>query len=48
MTPAKTRRVMAQIVMPMHTRRVAGVGLGGIPMPWADRLRAAGRPELPS
>lgn len=48
MTPAETRAVMAQIATPVHPRAVAGVRLGGILMPWIGRLRAAGRPELPS
>jgi acyl-CoA hydrolase len=36
MTPAETRCVMTQIVMPMHTNGVAGVMFGGIMMPWID------------
>jgi hypothetical protein len=48
MTPAQTRHVMAHVAMPLHTRAVAGVGLGGILMPWIGHRRAAGRPELRS
>jgi hypothetical protein len=48
MTPAETRRVTAQIVTPVHTHAVAGVRLGEILRQGIDRLRAAGRPELPS
>src|SRR3954469_21969618 len=36
MTPAETRCVMTQIVMPMHTNGVAGVMFGGIMMQWID------------
>src|ERR1700704_5545684 len=36
MTPAETRCVMTQIVMPMHTNSVAGVMFGGIMMQWID------------
>jgi acyl-CoA hydrolase len=36
MTPEKTRCVMTQIVMPMHTNGVAGVMFGGIMMQWID------------
>jgi acyl-CoA hydrolase len=36
MTPAETRCVMTQIVMPMHTNGVAGVMFGGIMMEWID------------
>ncbi len=36
MTPAETRCVMTQIVMPMHTNGVAGVMVGGIMMQWID------------
>jgi acyl-CoA hydrolase len=35
-TPAQTRCVMTQIVMPMHTNGVAGVMFGGIMMQWID------------
>jgi hypothetical protein len=48
MTLAETRPVMAQIATPVHPRAVAGVSLGGILRPWIARLRAVGRPELPS
>ncbi|HEX7838006.1 MAG TPA: acyl-CoA thioesterase [Kofleriaceae bacterium] len=36
MTPAETRCVMTQIVMPMHTNGVAGVMFGGVMMQWID------------
>ena len=36
MTPAETRCVMTQIVMPMHTNGGAGVMFGGIMMQWID------------
>ena len=36
MTPAETRCVMTQIVMPMHTNGVSGVMFGGIMMQWID------------
>ena len=36
MTPAETRCVMTQIVMPMHTNGMAGVMFGGIMMQWID------------
>ena len=36
MTPAETRCVMTQIVMPMNTNGVAGVMFGGIMMQWID------------
>ncbi|MGE5182587.1 MAG: acyl-CoA thioesterase [Acidobacteriota bacterium] len=36
MTPERTRCVMTQIVMPMHTNGVAGVMFGGIMMQWID------------
>jgi acyl-CoA hydrolase len=36
MTPAESRCVMTQIVMPMHTNGVAGVMFGGIMMQWID------------
>jgi acyl-CoA hydrolase len=35
-TPAETRCVMTQIVMPMHTNGVAGVMFGGVMMQWID------------
>jgi acyl-CoA hydrolase len=41
MTPAETRCVMTQIVMPMHPSGVAGVMFGGIMMPWIDIRRHA-------
>jgi len=36
MTPAETRCVMTQIVMPMHTNGVAGMMFGGVMMQWID------------
>ena len=45
MTPAETRRVTAQIEMPVQLHAATGVRLGGILMQGSDRLRAAGRPE---
>jgi acyl-CoA hydrolase len=36
MTPERTRCVMTQIVMPMHTNGIAGVMFGGIMMQWID------------
>ena len=36
MTPAETRCVMTQIVMPMHTNGVACVMFGGVMMQWID------------
>jgi acyl-CoA hydrolase len=35
-TPAETRCVMTQIVMPMHTNGVSGVLFGGVMMQWID------------
>jgi acyl-CoA hydrolase len=36
MTPADSRCVMTQIVMPMHTNGVAGILFGGVMMQWID------------
>jgi acyl-CoA hydrolase len=36
MTPADSRCVMTQIVMPMHTNGAAGVLFGGVMMQWID------------
>src|SRR5678815_1397150 len=36
MTPAETRCVMTQIVMPMHTNGAVGIMFGGIMMQWID------------
>jgi len=36
MTPASSRCVMTQIVMPMHTNGAAGVLFGGYMMQWID------------
>ena len=36
LTPARTRCVMTQIVMPSHTNGAAGVMFGGVMMQWID------------
>ena len=36
MTPAETRCVMTQIVMPTHTNGAAGIMFGGVMMQWID------------
>ena len=52
LTPAASRCVMTQIVMPTHTNGAAGVMFGGIMMQWIDvcagvaAMRHAGGPVL--
>ena len=52
LTPARTRCVMTQIVMPSHTNGAAGVMFGGVMMQWIDvcagvaAMRHAGGPVL--
>jgi acyl-CoA hydrolase len=52
LTPARSRCVMTQIVMPSHTNGAAGVMFGGVMMQWIDvcagvaAMRHAGGPVL--